>query len=552
MLRSHHLSVLLLCVFGVACAAPGGSDAGIDAGESTDAGEAVDAGVDRVDAGEPIDAGSLPDAGSVLDAGPTPHGYVPFDGGFIPGAADRLLLQGTIVTPLDAFEGEVLVEGTLITCVAAGNDCEAVPGAVGATLLDTRGIIAPGLIDTHNHIIFDVFDGDDWTPARVYANHDQWTSEPGYQAMLQVKHCLANDSQGKPAWCAQTPYGTATGSLRCEMDKFGELKGLIAGTTSIVGLPGTSSGCFGSLARSIDSSANGLGSDRVRTSALFPLAEATAVSICADFADGTADAFLVHCGEGTDARSLGEYATLGSLAGACLKGPQTTLTHGTAFASNEFTDMSLRGMRLTWSPHSNVSLYGDTANIPAAVAAGVEIALGPDWSMGGSQNMLEELRFAQAWDRSHWNGSLGARDLVVMATLNGAAVVGRSQQLGQLARGFLADLVVVHGDPHDPYQAIVDASPREVALVLVGGAVQYGDASWRAVASTPAACETLDVCGAPKFLCMAVPDGGSKLSQTWAEVSDVLGQAMTLVDATRDAGDGRFYAPLPPLVTCGP
>src|SRR5277367_2133238 len=79
-------------------------------------------------------------------------------------------------------------------------------GAAGATLIDTQGIIAPGTIDTHNHILFDIFDNSDWFPAQLYQDHDQWTTEPKYGAMLDVKQCLVDDSQGKPDWCAMTAY----------------------------------------------------------------------------------------------------------------------------------------------------------------------------------------------------------------------------------------------------------------------------------------------------------------------------------------------------------
>lgn len=163
----------------------------------------------------------------------------------MPGLPGRTLLAGTILTATGAITGEVLVVGSTIECVEPGNTCSSHPDAAGATRIETQGVISPGLIDTHNHILFDVFDADDWAPIMSYQNHDQWTNEPGYHEMLDVKHCLANDSQGKPAWCAATVYGTAAGSLRCEMDKWGELKGLVSGTTSIVGLPGTSAGCFG-------------------------------------------------------------------------------------------------------------------------------------------------------------------------------------------------------------------------------------------------------------------------------------------------------------------
>ena len=72
---------------------------------------------------------------------------------------------------------------------------------MGATVVHTNGVIAPGLIDTHNHILFDIFDETDWLPSKLYMNHNQWTAEAKYAAMVDVKQCLANDST-KPAWCA--------------------------------------------------------------------------------------------------------------------------------------------------------------------------------------------------------------------------------------------------------------------------------------------------------------------------------------------------------------
>ena len=72
------------------------------------------------------------------------------------GRTDRFLLIGTILTPEQVIEGRVLVEGAKITCVAAGADYAMRPGAAGTTIIDTRGIIALGMIDTHNHILFDI------------------------------------------------------------------------------------------------------------------------------------------------------------------------------------------------------------------------------------------------------------------------------------------------------------------------------------------------------------------------------------------------------------
>lgn len=460
-----------------------------------------------------------------------------------------LMLVGTIVTPDTVIDGEVLVIGQTITCADVASVCDADPNAAHAVYVQTNGVIAPGLIDTHNHVLFDIFDGDDWLPSKLYTNHNQWPNEPKYAAMLDVKQCLTNDSQGKPAWCASTPYGTSTGSLRCEIDKWGELKALVAGTTSMVGLPGTSAACFGSLARSIDVVQNGLGDDRIRTSATFPPSKATADSVCNAFAQGTADAFLIHCGEGTDATSLNEFATLGSISTtpSCLYAPQTTITHGVAFTANEFQIMASKGMKLTWSPASNVALYGTTADIPTALDAGVTIALAPDWSMGGSQNMLDEMRFANQWDDAHWNDRIDAAALVTMTTKNAASVLGLPNTIGRIEAGMVADLFVVTGDTTKPYDAIVAATPAAVRLVMIGGEVLYGDADLATLASS---CETFDACGKPKFLCVARPSATTdKLDQTYGQIQAAIEQGLEVADQ-QTTGDGYTFAPLTPLVKC--
>ena len=472
------------------------------------------------------------------------------DGDVVPG---HYLLAGTILTPDQVITGQVLVEGDKITCVGDGDVCASRPGAAGALVIDTQGIIAPGMIDTHNHILFDVFDGDDWTPSKVYTNHNDWTAEARYAAMLDVKQCLVNDSQGKPTWCANTPYGTAAGSLRCEFDKFGELKGLVAGTTSIVGLPGTSSACFGSIARSVDVAQNGLGTDAIQTSTAFPPSKTSADGVCANFASGTTKAYLIHVGEGTDARALAEFATLGSVTTTpnCLYAPQTTITHGTAFGMTEFMTMAQNGMKLTWSPASNVSLYGQTADIPTALTAGVTVALAPDWSMGGSQNLLDEMRFADAWDDAHWSNRLSAQDLLTMTTTNAASALGLGDRLGKIAAGYYADLAVYGGDTTKPYDAVLAARPKDVRLVMVGGAPVYGDLAFAAAEPAQPPCEMLDVCGTQKFLCIAVSSTSDKLDQTYAQIKVALDKAMNDADAQTTA-DGYNFAPLTPLVKCSP
>ena len=510
---------------------------------------------DTPDGSAPVDPnhpdGSKPDDPIATDAGPdAPIKTFP-EPTIVPGAADRFLLIGTVISPDDAFEGQVLVEGDVITCVSPGVTCAARPGASGATVIDTQGVISPGLVDTHNHILFDIFDDDDWKPAKVYDNHDDWTKEPRYQAMLDVKQCLVNDSQGKPAWCANTPYGNTAGSLRCEIDKYGELKGLVGGATSIVGLPGLSSACFGSLARSIDVAQNGLGTDNVQTSALFPPSKSSADGVCANFTSGKTNSYLIHCGEGLDDNSKAEFGKLGTVSTEpeCLYAPQTAVTHGIGISQEQFTMMGQKGMKLVWSPRSNDSLYQATTDIPMALDAGVLVAIGADWSMGGSQNLIDEMRFAKKWSDDHWAGRLKSKDVVLMATRNGAQVMGLDGVIGVLKEGAKADITVFGADRTAPYDGILASRAQDVRLVMVGGVALYGNKSIAAAGPAAPGCETIDVCGSPKFLCVATTGAAPKLDQTLATIKSTIDAALTASDQ-QTADDGWNFAPVAPLVSC--
>jgi cytosine/adenosine deaminase-related metal-dependent hydrolase len=497
--------------------------------------------------------GSFPKLPDAEDGGGDDAGSE--DGGGVTGDKSRgFLLSGTVIGPSGPFDGQVLVGSDgVIACAEAGTTCEKDPKAEGVARI-AADVIAPGLIDTHNHILFDIFDNSDWAPTKTYQNHDDWTkatNEPRYPVMVDVKQCLEDASQGKPTWCPAKFDGA--GSLKCEMNKWGELKGLVAGETSIVGLAGSALPCFDGLVRSIDTQWNGLGSDKIQTSALFPPSKTTADGVCRNYGTGTTNAFLIHCGEGIDARSLDEFATLGTVTTTpeCLYHQATAVTHGTAFTAAQFATMKQKGMKLTWSPASNVALYGQTTNIPAALDAGVLVSLAPDWSMGGSQNMLDEMRFAKKWSDTKWGGRLKAQDLVTMSTANAATVLGLGDRLGKIAKGYLADIFAVTGDKGAPYEAILAATPKTVRFTMIGGRLFYGDAELKS-AGNNGACEDLDVCGATKFVCVADPTKTSdKLNQTFAQVKAALEAAMVDIDQVRpDRGTGPSFAPLAPVVAC--
>ncbi len=472
------------------------------------------------------------------------------------GDPNRILLKGTVLVPAGPIVGSVLVEGEKITCVEAGDGCAS--QAAGATVIETNGIISPGLIDMHNHILYDIFDNDDWAPTKLYTNHNQWTSasnEPRYPAMGDVKQCFENASQGKPSWCP-AKWNTAATSLKCEMNKWGETKAIVAGTTSVVGLIGQISGCIGSLARSLGTTSNDLPENTMQSSALVPSDATSASNVCKNFVSGSTKSYVVHVGEGlpTDTTAKGEYEKVRNLTTpkGCLMAPQTTITHGVAFGEAEFTEMGQKGMKLVWSPQSNISLYGATADIPTARAKGVTIALGPDWSMGGSVNMLNELRFADQWDNDHWNNILSPRDIFEMATVNAAKAAALDDQLGSIKVGLYADLFVFGGDASAPYNALLATTPSTVRLTMVGGRVLYGDLPLKASSLTPDSWEESAVCAGGKFICVAESNSSNKLDQTFGTIKGTLEDGLAEIDAIPAATKGNDYkfAPLAPLTTC--
>jgi len=461
------------------------------------------------------------------------HAQVPT---IVDGAEDRILLHGMVVAPDNPFVGDVLVEGNLITCVAAS--CAGQPGANGATQIDVQGSILPGLIDSGGFALFGVFGLEDWVPTSLYADHNQWDSAAGFVALLDAQQYLVG----------------AGVDIDCEIGKYTEIKALVSGTTSAVGrvLP---TGCFASLVRTIDIPQNDLGFDWIQVATSFP-STSSADNACANFASGTTTAYLASIGEGVNLSALAELTALRTVTTVddCLLAPQTSIVHGTAFGSAEFNILASHGMGLVWTPRSDTRLYGISASIDIARYEGISrIALSTGWSISGSSNLLDELRFADDYDRNHFGKVLSSRDLFEMVTINAARVLGLGADLGSIEVGKRADLTVLQNTHPSPYESLLDSTPGKVRLVMVDGRVLFGDAALAAAGPAAPGCESMTIESVAKFLCVAEPSATNKLDQTYATISAVIDGAMATYDAGLPPG-ATHYGPATPLVAsqiCG-
>jgi cytosine/adenosine deaminase-related metal-dependent hydrolase len=431
-------------------------------------------------------------------------------------SADTLALRGTLIMPDGMVEnGTVLIRQGKI--VAAGGKVKL---PANATIIDTHGIIAPGLIDLHNHLTYNVFPR--WHPNEEFANRYQWQQKPIYQTLIEAPHA-----------------GMVADGQECEMERFAEVKALTEGETSVVG--SIANACTEGLAHNLDSEDEWHVAYNV-----FPLqmAESDLAPIRQRLANHQLNAMLIHLSEGghQDASAAREFTVL---KGRGLLVPGVALIHGVALQPENFTEMAAHGVSLIWSPRSNLELYGSTADVAAAKAAHVKIAVAPDWSPTGSDGLLAELNYAAAWNDAQTPHPFTDRELVAMATSIPAELIGSSAHLGALEPDHDADLLILRaeteGSKHDAWWALTHATAAQVMLVTVDGEPVYGDADLLEKLSPSHPAERLEVCGSSKALLFTGLHGHvDEADETWAHTT-----------ATLQAALRHYGRNLAPLAECG-
>jgi len=418
-----------------------------------------------------------------------------------------IALTGTLVMPDTVIEnGTVLIQDGRI--IASGAH---VTLPSNARVMNLDGIIAPGLIDLHNHLSWNIFPR--WKPIEEFGNRYDWQQKPVYKIQMTAPHELI-----------------VREGLECEAERYAEVKAITEGETSVTGsMHGT---CVQHLTRNLDVDPE-LGPRLGKVIYdVFPLQMTPEALAEADTALDAhpRGALLIHLGEGApyDASAMREFAML---KGRGLLRPGVSLIHGVAITPEGFAEMAGKGVGLIWSPRSNVELYGDTANVAAAKTASVHIALAPDWSPTGSVGLLGELNYASMWNQAQVSPPFTDKDLVMMATANAAELVNMSGQIGSLAPGHAADLIVLRkgSNLHDAYWTVTHSSPQDLELVLIGGRPLYGNPDLMEMFGGG---ETLQICGATKKLA----SGGKAFADTEQKLDRAMHQT------------GRFLAP---LAECG-
>ena len=412
-------------------------------------------------------------------------------------------LHGAVITPDGAWSsGYVTVANGTIAAVATKKPTD-------VQVVETDGVILPGLIDLHGHPDFNVFAA--WEPPKLYANRYRWRGSAPYKALVR------------------DPQNTILSTLPPQtQSRYAEVRALAGGTTAIQGSSAASTTTKAEpLVRNVDLWI--FGDHKARAMIDLPSGSSRDLprlkKIIAGIGAGDVNAFYLHLCEGMrgDERSANEFQAFLD-AGAAT--PATNVIHGTALSEADLHTLADAGCRLVWSPQSNLRLYGETTLAGAARAAGMPVALGADWLPSGSTSLLAEMKVARR-QLALEGHPIAAADLVAMVTSVAASVAGLADHLGALAVGRPADVLVLERHHSDPYESVCLADPSWVELVSIGGDITYAREDWFGQLSgnaTSPTIESLIAWGKPMRL-----DNGfqSSASSPTPSLSTIRGQLTT-------------------------
>jgi Amidohydrolase family len=402
-----------------------------------------------------------------------------------------LAIKSTLLLPGGPTDGELLIDGSgMIACVAAS--CSGTPGYLNATQIAcTSAVVAPGLINAHDHTDYD------FTP-------------PAAESHGTIRYQHRNEWRTGADGATALPSIPSSGNLDTIASV--ELRFVMSGVTSIVGADGAPG-----LARNLASVAQpswleGLTGKPVNFDT-FPLGDENGTILSSGcgypMIDTTSYAFesgvfAPHFAEGIDPGAENELV--------CAQTPSiglltsgTSIMHAVGTNARDVANIAAAGASVVWAPRSNIGLYGDTMPVTEMKYAGVPISLGTDWLPTGSMNMLRELACAQTLSAKYFDNAFDDQALVAMATSVPATQMGFGSEIGTLAVGMEADVVIFATSGAKDFSVPVGAASEDVALVLRGGTPLYGDALLVQAAGGPSTCEAMSVCGSSKSVCLDVP-----------------------------------------------
>ncbi|GAA2059433.1 8-oxoguanine deaminase [Williamsia deligens] len=172
-------------------------------------------------------------------------------------------------------------------------------------------------------------------------------------------------------------------------------------------------------------------------------------------------------------------------------GDDVWFAHGVHFDDAAVAELGRTGTAVAHCPTSNGRLGAGIARTRDLLDAGAVVGLGVDGAASNeSARLLPEVTMSLLLARAVGGPTtLSTREALRLGTVGGARVLGRGDDLGSIAPGMLADLVLwdlsgpAHAGIDDPVAALVLGSPPPIRRSWVDGATVVADG--RATQSDP-------------------------------------------------------------------
>jgi 5-methylthioadenosine/S-adenosylhomocysteine deaminase len=445
-----------------------------------------------------------------------------------------LALAGRVATMNDAFairkDAVVYVEKGAIVAVQDRAQ-PAPPGFALVPIIETGGTIFPGLIELHNHLSYNALPL--WSPVpKRFTNRGEWPNHKDYRPLVSGPMTVLG------------LYQNADGKfpLLPPLIRYVECKCLLGGVTTSQGVKLASNAgiqrFYRGIVRNVEQTDE---PDLPEAQGRIPDIDAKDAAHFLTRLKKEQSCFLLHLSEGvTDpAQPLStarkHFLALEAAPGEWALNKTFTGIHAAGLLADDFDVLASHGSSMIWSPLSNLLLYGGTARVDAAKAAGVTIGLGSDWSPTGSKNLLGEMKVAFLHSQQALNGLFSARDIVAMATRDAARILKWDKVMGTIEAGRRADLLVVDGITGDPYDNLIRAKETDLRLVMINGIARYGVADLMGKL-TPSS-ETVKISGQTRRLFLKQETGDPDVSpmplaKATAALEDAFGDIAKLARET--------------------
>ena len=182
--------------------------------------------------------------------------------------------------------------------------------------------------------------------------------------------------------------------------------------------------------------------------------------------------FITHLAEGFDNEAMSSIETLEKMN---VLDEHCLFVHCIALSDKDIEKVAKAGASVSWCGFSNMFMFNVTAKVRKMLKAGVNVTIGTDSSATGSANLLAEMKYDRELYRSLYGEDLSAKTIFEMATINSAKAFRLQDKIGTLEEGKLGDILVLKAKNDDPYENLVNASMKDIELIILEGNPIYGE-----------------------------------------------------------------------------